>query len=157
MTLDTILPAPVSGPIGHVAEGPFDRQTHRVQIVRRAERAHCGRWSRAFAGTRKRHRFYELVEDTIRQGFDYRYFVIKDARGEVQAVQPFFILDQDLLAGSQRTAALIAAVRRVWPRFLKLRALMVGCTAGEGHLDGDERLRAPNAEVLAAALVRHAP
>ncbi len=135
---------------------PRRRAADSVEIVARAELAHCRRWSRAFAGTRKHHRFYELVEDTIRQGFDYRYFVIKDAAGEVRAVQPFFILDQDLLAGSQKTGALIAAIRRVWPRFLKLRALMIGCTAGEGHLDGDERLRAQNAEALAAAIVRHA-
>jgi len=63
----------------------------------RAELVHCRHWQSAFAGQRKDHRFYELVEDTIRQGFDYRYFVIKDRDGEVQAVQPFFILNQDLL------------------------------------------------------------
>jgi hypothetical protein len=26
----------------------------------------------------------------------------------------------------------------VWPRFLKMRALMVGCAVGEGHLDGSD-------------------
>ena len=64
----------------------------------RAE-AHCRHWRSAFVGQRKDHRFYELVEDTIRQDFDYQYFAIKDRDGEVQAIQPFFILDQDLLAG----------------------------------------------------------
>src|SRR5215468_3707300 len=129
----------------------------RVEVVSRAELAHCGRWSRAFSGTRKHHRYYELVEDTIRQGFDYRYFVIRDARGEVRAVQPFFILDQDLLAGSNGHAGpLIGAIRRYWPRFLKLRTLMVGCTAGEGHLDGDEASRAENARLLASAIRAHA-
>src|SRR5262249_27769371 len=81
----------------------------------------------------------------------------RDALGEVRAIQPFFILDQDLLAGGdRRTGSLIAAARSVWPRFLKLRTLMVGCTAGEGHLDGDEWLRADNAEALASAIVAHA-
>ena len=38
----------------------------------------------AFVGKRKDHRFYELVEDTVRQGSDYKYFAIKDRDGEVQ-------------------------------------------------------------------------
>jgi predicted N-acyltransferase len=33
---------------------------------------------------------------------------------------------------------------------------MVGCTAGEGHLDGDERSRAANARLLAGAIRTHA-
>jgi hypothetical protein len=133
------------------------RQTRGVEVVSRQDLAHRRHWRSAFAGTRKHHRYYELVEDTIRQGFDYRYFVIADALGEVKAIQPFFIVDQDLLAGNGRQAGpLLAAIRRVWPRFLKLRTLMVGCVAGEGHLDGDEPSRAESARLLADAIVTHA-
>jgi hypothetical protein len=148
--------APIGGRArdGH---GPLLRyQIPQVEVVSRSELAYCRHWSSAFADTRKHRGYYELVEDTIRQGFDYRYFVIRDALGEVQAVQPFFMLDQDMLAGSRTIAPLIAAVRRLWPRFLKLRTLMVGCTAGEGHLDGDEGARADNARALAAAIRAHA-
>jgi hypothetical protein len=157
MTLDTATLASMSG-LPRDAEGALcSWQSRRVEVVSRADLVLCRRWSSAFAGTRKHHCYYELVEDTIRQGFDYRYFVIRDALGEVQAIQPFFILDQDLLAGSSRKSGpLIAMVRRVWPRFLKLRTLMVGCTAGEGHLDGDETSRAENARLLASAIVTHA-
>jgi len=157
MTLDTATLASISG-FACDAEGkPGRLRTHRVEVVSRAELADCRHWGSAFSGTRKHHRYYELVEDTIRQGFDYRYFVIKDGLGEVQAVQPFFILDQDLLAGAgPGIGPLIAAARRVWPRFLKLRTLMVGCAAGEGHLDGDELSRAHNARLLACAIVTHA-
>jgi hypothetical protein len=49
----------------------------------------CPRWQVAFASERKDHRYYELVEDTPRPEFDYRYFVIKDAVGQGCAVQPF--------------------------------------------------------------------
>lgn len=129
----------------------------RVGLVSRAELAGCGHWRSAFAGKRKDHRYYELAEDTIPQDFDYRYFAIKDERGVVTAVQPFFLLDQDLIAGvSPRIGAAINAVRRVWPRFLKMRTLMVGCTAGEGHLDGDESSLSSNAQLLASAIVRSA-
>ena len=65
----------------------------------RVELTHCRHWESAFVGQRKDHRFYDLVEDTIRLGFDYQYFAIKNSDGEVRAIQPFFILEQDLLAG----------------------------------------------------------
>lgn len=128
-----------------------------VRVVTRAELASCRHWESAFAGKRKDRRYYELVEDTIRQDFDYRYFAIRDANGEVVAVQPFFLLDQDLIAGvSARISAPIASIRFLWPRFLKMRTLMVGCVAGEGHLDGDELSLRSNARLLASAIVAHA-
>jgi Acetyltransferase (GNAT) domain len=133
-------------------------QQASVAVLSRAELAQCGHWPRAFADQRKDRRYYELVEDTIRQEFDYRYFVIKDGDGEVQAVQPFFVLDQDLAAGmGARSRALVAAVRRVLPRFLRMRTLMVGCAAGEGHIDGsDELARRSHARALAKAALEHA-
>jgi hypothetical protein len=133
------------------------RQLGSVGIVSRAELAQCSYWERAFFDKRKDHRYYELVEDTIRQEIEYRYFAIKDEHGAVRAVQPFFILDQDLIAGvSPRIGALIKSIRRAWPRFLKMRTLMVGCTAGEGHLDGDKLLLSANARLLASEIVVHA-
>ncbi len=110
----------------------------RVDIHSRAQIEDHPAWARAFSGLRKDRRYYELVEDTI-QGFDYRYFVLSDSTGAVRAIQPFFILDQDLLAGSgARITKAAALIRRVWPRFLRMRTLMVGCAAGEGHLDAED-------------------
>jgi hypothetical protein len=129
----------------------------RIEIISRAELVHCGHWRNAFVGKRKDHRFYELVEDTIRQGFDYQYFAIKYGDGEVRAIQPFFMLDQDLLAGmTPKIQEIFYAVRRVWPRFLTARTMMVGCTVGEGCLDGDETSHEFNARLLASAIVVHA-
>src|SRR5215469_784777 len=97
-----------------------------VAIASRAEVALIPHWQRAFASERRDHRFYELVEDTIHQGFEYRYFVIRDDDGDVYAIQPFFILDQDLCAGvGPRLRRMVDTVRRLWPRFLRLRTLMV--------------------------------
>jgi Peptidogalycan biosysnthesis/recognition len=128
-----------------------------VDIVSRAELMTCEQWKVAFNAERKDHRFYELVEDTICQGFDYRYFVLRSGSGDVRAVQPFFILDQDLLAGiSPRLRRLVRSVRCLWPRFLKMRTLMVGCAVGEGHLDGEEKFHGSNARLLAQAIVAHA-
>ncbi|HKY86737.1 MAG TPA: GNAT family N-acetyltransferase [Pseudorhodoplanes sp.] len=129
-----------------------------VEVVTRAELAGCRHWAHAFSNERKDHRYYELVEDTIHQGFDYRYFVIKDATGEVCAIQPFFLLEQDLLAGiAGPVTAAADFVRRWWPGFMQMRTLMVGCTAGEGHLDRiDEMSHRRDAELLADTIKKHA-
>jgi hypothetical protein len=58
----------------------------------------------------------------------------------VRAVAPFFVLDQDLCAAMAGAQPALAALRRLWPRFLTARTLMVGCAAGEGHLDGDDEM-----------------
>jgi hypothetical protein len=135
------------------------RQTDRtatsgsVEVMSRGEVMGCARWASAFAGKHKDHRYYELVEDTIQPDFVFRYFAIKDEDGSVRAVQPFFIIDQDLLLGTNiRLGGVIGFIRRLWPRFMKMRTLMVGCAAGEGHLDGAEELHRANAEILAASI-----
>jgi hypothetical protein len=45
------------------------------------------------------------------------YFAVHDCCGEIRAIQPFFILDQDILTGVRVYCdGLIDAVRRRWPR-----------------------------------------
>src|SRR5215470_9914284 len=134
----------VRAPIaGHVSA-----QGASVDVMARSELDRCRRWADAFHGERKDHRYYEVVEDTI-SGFDYRYFVIRDEAGVVRAVAPFFLLDQDLLVGTDGPVkAIIDRVRRLWPRFMHMRTLMIGCAAGEGHLDdGDELSHADQARL----------
>lgn len=128
-----------------------------VEVILRDELMHCRRWACSFECERKDHRYYEIVEDTILQGFDYRYFVIKDANGRIRAVQPFFILDQDLLVGaSAKIGTLIDCLRRAWPRFMRMRTLMVGCAAGEGHLDSADVTPCYQSRLLASAILTHA-
>src|SRR5262249_12982130 len=129
----------------------------RLEVVARDDLRQCPRWQVAFANQRKDHRYYELVEDTLHPEFDYRYFIIRDATGHVRAVQPFFLLAHDLLVGiSPRFGALIVGIRRLWPRLMRARVLMVGCAAGEGHLDGDEAHHRAYAELLASSIAGHA-
>ena len=123
----------------------------KVRVASRREIDGSPLWSRAFAGERKDRRYYELVEDTL-NGFAFGYLVVEDG-GVARAIQPYFVIDQDLTAGAQGPLKrFVAAVRRFWPRFLCARTLMVGCAAGEGHLDGDETLQSFVAEALARSL-----
>jgi predicted N-acyltransferase len=127
------------------------------RVVSRGELENCSVWRSMFAASRKDHRYYEILEDTVRDRFDYRYFVITDENDDTLAVQPFFVMDQDMLEGVAALAKPLAAVRRVFPRFLLMRTLMVGCSAGEGHLASSPRISAEEiAATLAANIVRHA-
>jgi hypothetical protein len=110
-----------------------------AEVVSRLEAMQCRHWSNAFGSEAKDRRYYELVEDTIHAEFDYRYFIVRDWKGEICAIQPFFILDLDLLVGAKpRIGWLTGLIRRLWPRFMRARTLMMGCAAGEGHLDGKD-------------------
>ena len=90
----------------------------------------------ALRGRNKDFRYYELIEDTLGTQFDHRYFVLHDDASGEWAIQPFFFVNQDLLAGLPKAVrALFSPIRNLWPGFLSLRMMMVGCAAGEGELD----------------------
>ena len=60
-------------------------------------------------------------------------------------------------ASRKELLKLAGLVRRVWPRFLRLSTLMVGCAVGEGHLDGfDEAANHAIAIALATDIPAHA-
>ena len=63
--------------------------------------------------------------------------------GEIRAIQPFFFVRQNLVEGIPALRAPVALVRRLLPRFLTMRLLMVGNAGGVGDLGicrpGDEQ------------------
>lgn len=106
-----------------------------ISVVSRAELSGCASWISTFVKQRKDYRYYEILDDSLVGKFEHRYFAIVDNKGNVRAIQPFFLVDQDILEGlGAERVRWISFVRRFYPRFLKLRTLMVGCSAGEAHL-----------------------
>lgn len=106
-----------------------------ISVMSRAELSGCAPWISGFAEQRKDYRYYEILDDTLVGQFEHRYFSIVDSNGHVRAIQPFFLVDQDILEGlGAERVRWISLVRQFYPRFLKLRTLMVGCSAGEAHL-----------------------
>jgi predicted N-acyltransferase len=117
------------------------RESFSISVVSRAELSGCAPWTSTFVDQRKDYRYYEILDDTLRGNFEYRYFAIVDNNGRVRAIQPFFLVDQDILEGfDAERIHWISLIRRFYPRFLKLRTLMVGCAAGEAHLAATETL-----------------
>lgn len=133
-------------------------ESFSISVVSRAELSGCAPWTSTFADQRKDYRYYEILDDTLQGNFEYRYFAIVDSNGRIRAVQPFFLVDQDILEGlGAERIHWISRVRRFYPRFLKLRTLMVGCSAGEAHLAATETLPVDIvAETLANGIIKQA-
>ncbi len=131
----------------------FPTRFGSAEVVSSAADLEPGAWRAALAGHCKDSRYYQICETTLRQpNFDYRYLVIRDSGGRIRAIQPFFFTDQDLCAGLSPAIRLrLDRLRRRFPRFLTLKMLMVGCTAGEGHLGIPEEENG-DPEVIAALL-----
>jgi hypothetical protein len=106
----------------------------RARLLSRDELAEHPEWPGAFAAQCKDHRFYEVTDGLLAGGFEFRYLALEDHDGRTRAIQPLFFVDQDLMVATKLHRPL-AAIRKLWPRFLILRTLMVGCAAGEGHIE----------------------
>jgi len=93
-------------------------------------------WARTFAGKCKDHRYYELIEQTLANDFEFSYLVLEDASGNVRAIQSVFFVRQNLVEGVRGIfRSVVDFVRKTFPRFLTMRVLMIGCAAGAGELD----------------------
>lgn len=92
-------------------------------------------WRATFGSGHKCFEYYRLIEDTIQNGFTYRYLVLFDLDERPVALQPLIIVDQDLATSiNGRVGRAIKLVRSRAPRFLRTRMLMAGCLVGEGKL-----------------------
>lgn len=119
-------------------------------ILQRDGLAQSEEWRTAFSDQCKDHRYYELVEQTLANDFQYEYLLLRDDAGVVRGIQPFFFVQQNLVEGIPGGIRhLVDSVRRKFPRFLTMRILMVGCAAGEGHIGS---IAAKDAKWLAQAL-----
>src|SRR6266403_5071341 len=104
------------------------------KITSLADLQNCAAWSRAFRNKCKDHRYYEIVEETL-EGFEHHYLVVEDSSSHIRAVQPVFFVRQNLVEGVPgKIRSVVDAVRKIFPRFLTMRVLMVGCGAGTGDL-----------------------
>src|SRR6476469_1601341 len=98
-------------------------ESFSISVVSRAELSGCAPWTSTFTDQRKDHRYYEILDDTLRGNFEYRYFAIVDSNDHVRAVQPFFLVDQDILEGlgAQRISFSLSQSTSLLPA-MRLRA-----------------------------------
>jgi len=129
-----------------------------LKVVPLAELQNCEAWRRAFHNKCKDHRYYEIVEETVEGDFDYRYLLLQDGSGKTRAIQPVFFVRQNLIEGVPgKISSIVDRIRKVLPRFLTMRVLMVGCAAGTGDLSAcDETDELWVANALQATLSTYA-
>jgi hypothetical protein len=110
-------------------------QEGSVRIVQLPQLRNCEPWKRAFQNKCKDYRYYEIVEEKLECGFEHHYLLLEDESGNVRAVQPVFFVRQNVVEGMRgRIRSIVDGIRKVFPRFLTMRVLMVGCGAGGGDL-----------------------
>ena len=106
-----------------------------ARILGRDDLKNSDVWREAFQAKCKDHRYYEIIEQTLDNDFDFHYLLLEDSFGTVRAAQPVFFARQNLVEGVPRKVrSAVDLVRKKFPHFLTMRVLMVGCAAGEGHL-----------------------
>jgi Acetyltransferase (GNAT) domain len=131
----------------------FETAHGRARLMRMAELRQWEGWPKAMRAFVKDHRYYEIVADTL--DFECLAAVLEDQAGVERAVQPFFFAVQDLVVAAPRVVRLpVAWIRKVFPRFLRLKMLMVGCAAGEGRLGADLQEQKWTVENLREPLLR---
>jgi hypothetical protein len=113
---------------------PFPQGTARILTLSSVRNLDA--WKRAFQDKCKDHRYYELIERTLANDFEYRYAVLEDSAGTVRGIQPILFVRQNLIEGMRGAfRKIVDLIRKKFPRFLTMRVLMVGCAAGAGELD----------------------
>jgi predicted N-acyltransferase len=129
-----------------------------MKVVTRAELQSCGAWKRAFQNKCKDHRYYEIVEETLEGDFEHHYLLLEDQAGTIRAIQPVFLVRQNLVEGVPgKIRSVVDVIRKIFPRFLTVRVLMVGCAAGTGDLGAcDEKDESRVAQALQASLRTYA-
>ncbi len=146
--------APGSAPAAPVE---FATSHGKARIVATLAGDDLARWQKAFAGHAKDHRYHQICAETLAGQFDHRFlFLENSATGEV-AMQQIFIVKQDLTAGMHgRLRALLNWPRKIFPRWLSLRMLMLGCSASEGSLDRTAPWAVDALTEALAAFAKHA-
>jgi predicted N-acyltransferase len=136
---------------------PFSHGVAKLATL--ADLQQCGAWKRAFQSKSQDHRYYEIVEETLlKNDFEHHYLRLEDNCGNVRAIQPLFFVRQNLVEGVPgKVRSVVDGIRKIFPRFLTMRVLMVGCAAGTGDLDAcNEKDEAWVANALQASLRTYA-
>jgi hypothetical protein len=92
-------------------------------------------WEEGLREAANDHRYYELTHHALQDQFTHYYLLLKDSSDVTRAIQPIFIVNQDIVLGMPDfVTRMIKKIRGRFPSLMKFRILMIGCSAGEGQL-----------------------
>ena len=110
----------------------------KVIVTQKIAEADYETWMAGLQHEANDHRYYELTHAALGEQFEHYYLLLKDHTGLTRAIQPFLLVKQDLVTGMPAAVrGGMTKIRQRFPAALVMRMLMVGCSAGEGHLVRD--------------------
>ena len=129
-----------------------------LTVVTCTDLENCDAWKGVFQNRCKDHRYYEIVDETLQNDFEHHYLRLEDPSCNVRAIQPVFFVRQNLVEGVPgKIRSVVDVIRKIFPRFLTMRVLMVGCAAGTGDLGAcDEKDETWTSDALRASLRTYA-
>ena len=111
----------------------------RAVAANRIPEADAETWAAGLKHQANDHRYYELTHQALGHQFEHYYLLLQDHSGKTRAIQPFLMVNQDLVSGMPKAFRRgLDKIRQRFPSALVMRMLMVGCSAGEGHLVRDQ-------------------
>jgi len=126
-----------------------------AKVLQLPELRNYDAWKRALQDKCKDHRYYDIVDETLECGFEHYYLLLEDRSGNVRAIQPVFFVRQNLVEGVPgKIRSVVDTIRKVFPRFLTMRVMMVGCGAGTGDLGACDQNDQPWVAAALEAIVR---
>ena len=150
MPKEIYLPSPADYPkivLGLDTAAPAEEAVSRVSVAtsfghatvsQRISEMDAETWAAGLAHEANDHRYYGITQDALGSQFEHYYLSLKDHAGATRAIQPFLIVKQDLVIGMPKPVRDgMTKIRQRFPDALVMRMLMVGCSAGEGHLVRD--------------------
>jgi hypothetical protein len=117
----------------------FETADASVRVVNSAGAIPAEIRDRAFAEHAKNLSYIDVSARALEGQFEHHYMILQSRLTGEAGVQPLFFVSQDILDGLPRGLhKALAWPRRFFPGWLRLRMLMVGCSAGDGALDSTE-------------------
>ena len=68
-------------------------------VATRIPEADAKTWAAGLSHLANDHRYYEAAHESLGEQFEHCYLLLKDRTGHTRAIQPFLIVNQDLVTG----------------------------------------------------------
>src|SRR5947207_14265475 len=87
-----------------------------LKVVTLAELQNCEAWKRALQNKCTDHRYYEIVEETLQNSFEYHHLLLEDDSVNARAIHPvFFVRQKSMRAVPGKIRSVDNAVRKIFP------------------------------------------
>ena len=71
----------------------------RAVVAHRVPEVDAETWAAGLQHQANDHRYYELTHDALGHQFEHYYLLLQDHSGKTRAIQPFLMVNQDLVMG----------------------------------------------------------